>query len=185
MNAIFPIPLTLIDFEEPLIVMVPEDAVNVPEAEKFPSIVNDEDELTEPEIAMLPKTIPVPFIDLEEPFIVIVPLPEECVNVPAPLVEKFPPTEILTLASRVTPEPVIAILLKFCEPLPLIVLLVPLIVIVLELPVNVPSAVQFPAIVCEEKLPSKVTPELIVKFPLTVNTPPAVFVPPPEKVILL
>lgn len=170
-----PLPLLLIILEEPLIVIVPPVAENVPVplAEKFPVSVNELVVLIDPVRLKLWNEIPLPLIVFDAPLIVTVP-PEEWVNVPAPLVVKPPPTVRFVVPAAVTPEPVIVRLLKLVVPVPLTVEFVLLIVTVLVLPVNVPLFVQLPATVCENEPPSKVVEVPMETLPLTVILFPAV-----------
>jgi hypothetical protein len=70
--------------------------------------------------------------------------PDECVNVPAPVVDKFPPTDSDVEPDAVTPAPDTARLLKLFAPLPVSAAFTPLNVTVLLLPEKVPPFVQFP-----------------------------------------
>jgi hypothetical protein len=120
------------------------------------------------------------------------------VNVPAPLIDKFPATVRFVLALAVIPLPVIVKLLKLFVLLPEIIAFVPLKVTVLVLPVNVPSFVQLPATEWENELPLNAVPlpmdtlpfmviafaalaeavPDIVKFPaIVIAVPGIVFVP--------
>ena len=139
LNVIAPEPLLLIVFEVPLSVIVPALAENVPVplAETLPVTVSDVIVLVDPENARLSNEIPVPEIVFATPLIVKIP-PEECVNVPDPLVAKFPAMVRFEVAAAVMPEPVSVRLLRLYVPAPLMLAFVPLIVTVLVPPVNVP-----------------------------------------------
>lgn len=103
-------PAPEIDLDVPESVIVPLEAVREPEAFRSPAMSNVEVlDIAPPEpMARLLKLLPVPLMLPVAELIVTVPLPPDVwVNVPEPLVEKFPPTAMLEDASAVIPAPVI------------------------------------------------------------------------------
>lgn len=187
LKASVPVPLLLIVLEEPFKVTVPPDAENVPAplADKLPFTVNDVPVLTEPVIFMLSNVIPVPPMVFDMPLIVTTP-PEACVNVPDPVVRRFPPMAIDVVPAAFTPEPVIVRLLRLFDPVPLMIALVPLMVTVPVPPFTVPLFVQLPPTPCENDPPLNVVELPMETFPFTVIPFKAVKetdVPPPSELV--
>ena len=101
------VPAPEIVFAVPLNFNVPEPAVKFPATGKFPVISNVDEVETEPELMVkLLRMIPLPLSVVPLPLMVNVPLPAVWVNVPDPLVEKFPLNEIFVDEAALTPEPV-------------------------------------------------------------------------------
>jgi hypothetical protein len=173
LNVIVPAPPMV--FEAPLIVRVPPFPVKVPPTEILPATVKEVVVLTDPETVKLSNEMPEPVIVLPPPLIVTVPAPPvRCVNVPAPLDNRFPKTVRFVAAAAVIPAPVIVRLLKLLAPPPLRLLPEPPNVTVLVLPVKVPSLVQFPNTVCAKDPPLKVVDVPMDTFPFTVIAAAAV-----------
>src|SRR6266545_225920 len=111
--------------------------------------------------------IPVPLMVLADPLKVTVPEPpERCVNVPAPLVEKFPATFRLVPVAAVMLAPLRVRSLKLLTPAPLSVTAPVLL--------KVPSFDQFPPTECEKLVPLNVVEAPNTTLPLTVSAERAV-----------
>lgn len=175
------VPAPEIVFVEPLKVIVPELAVNVPAAERSPVISKEDVVETEPELTeKLLRMIPLPLSVFPVPFIVNVPLPAVCVNVPDPLVEKSPPTVRFVAAEAFNPDPVIVKLLKLYVPEPESDALFPESVIVLVPPVSVPAFVTVDENVWEKVPALNVAPAPMESMPVTDTFPPGTNVAVPE-----
>src|SRR6185503_13936157 len=146
-TAKFLVPAPTINFETPLMVMVPALALKLPLTEKLPVTIKDVIVLTEPLMFTLSSEIPEPLMVLPAPVINSVP-PAAWVNEPEPVVARLPLKKMPAL-ERVTAEAAIARLLKFCAPDPLTAAPEPVNVIVLVLPLKVPLLNQLPPMLCE------------------------------------
>ena len=84
------VPAPEIVFAVPVMLMFPADAAMLPETQKFPVMENVLEVVTDPVIVRLFNVKLVPLMVLLAPLIVMVPL--LCVNIPEPVVARFPAT---------------------------------------------------------------------------------------------
>src|SRR5262245_38449787 len=118
--------------------------------------------------------MPLPLIVRPAPVMVTPLLPERWVNVPAPVVEKFPATFRPVALETLMPAPLKLTLLKLLAPAPLSNAPGPVNVAELVAPVNVPSLVQLPPKEWAKEPPLNVVEAPSTTVPRTVIAAPAV-----------